>query len=130
MLQFVTNKYNILQVSSNITIPKICMYCNKEFIAKTTVTKYCSLKCAQRAYKQNKRNEKIIKVQEQEYEKSVGIDMQLIQSKEFLSIKEACLLLGISRMSLYRYIKNEKIKPSKLGGKVIIKREAINSLIK
>ena len=106
------------------------MHCNQGFIAKTTVTKFCSQKCASKAYKLNKKNEKVEKAQVQEYNKSVGIDMQLIQSKEFLSIKEACLLIGISRMSLYRYIKNRTIEPSKLGGKVIIKRQVINNLIK
>ncbi len=117
-------------MSSNITIPKICLQCNIGFIAKTTVTKFCSQTCAGRAYKVNKKNEKVKNTQEQEYQKSVGIDMQLIQSKEFLSIKETCLLLGISRMSLYRYIKNKTIKPSKLGGKVIIKKQVISNLIK
>lgn len=117
-------------MSSNITIPKICLHCNKGFIAKTTVTKFCSQKCAGKAYKINKKKEKIENAQIQEYQKSVGIDMQLIQSKEFLSIKETCLLLGISRMSLYRYIKNKTIRPSKLGGKVIIKKQVLNNLIK
>ena len=117
-------------MSSNITIPKICLQCNKGFIAKTTVTKFCSHNCASKAYKLNKKNEKVEKAQVQEYQKSVGIDMQLIQSKDYLSIKETCLLLGISRMSLYRYIKNKTIKPSKLGGKVIIKKQVINNLIK
>lgn len=117
-------------MSSNITIPKICLHCKNGFIAKTTVTKFCSHDCSRKAYKKNKRDEKISIAQEQEYDKSVELDMLLIQSKEFLSIKEACLLLGISRMSLYRYIKNKTIKPSKLGGKTIIKRQTINNLIK
>ncbi len=117
-------------MSSNITIPKICQHCNSTFIAKTTVTKFCSLQCAQRAYKKNKRNEKIVNAQEQEYIKSADIDMKLIQTKDFLSINETCLLIGISRMSLYRYIKNNTIKPSKIGNRVIIKRETINNLIK
>jgi excisionase family DNA binding protein len=56
--------------------------------------------------------------------------MQLIQSKEYLSIKETCLLLGISRMSLYRYIKNETITTSNIGGKIIIKKQVINDIIK
>ncbi|MDA0732334.1 MAG: helix-turn-helix domain-containing protein [Bacteroidetes bacterium] len=117
-------------MSSKITIPKICIQCNNGFIAKTTVTKFCSKKCSGKSYKHIKKNEKVKKAQDQEYLKSVGIDMELIQSKEFLSIKETCLLLGISRMSLYRYIKNKTITPSKLGGKVIIKKEVINYLIK
>jgi len=39
-------------------------------------------------------------------------------------------LLGISRMSLYRYIKNKTIQSSKLGGRIIIKKQVINNLIK
>lgn len=117
-------------MSSNIIIPKICLECNKGFIAKTTVTKFCSQKCAAKAYKKKKKSEKIANTQKTEYEKSVGIDMQLIQSKEYLSIKETCLLLGISRMSLYRYIKNKTIATSNIGGKVIIKKQVINEIIK
>ena len=82
-------------MSSNITIPKICLHCNKGFIAKTTVTKFCSQKCASKAYKLNKKNEKVEKAQVEEYHKSVGINMHLIQSKEFLSIKERVYLLEL-----------------------------------
>ncbi len=117
-------------MSSNITIPKICLECNNSFIAKTTVTKFCSQNCASKAYKKKKKSEKITSAQKTEYEKSVGIDMQLIQSKEYLSIKETCLLLGISRMSLYRYIKNRTITTSNIGGKVIIKKQVIKDVIK
>jgi excisionase family DNA binding protein len=69
-------------------------------------------------------------MQEEEYQKAVGIDMHMIQSKEFLSIKEVCLLLGVSRMSLHRHIKNELIETMKIGSRIIIKRELINNLIK
>ncbi len=129
-LHYVTTCYIMLQMSSNITIPKICSFCKQNFIAKTTVTKFCSLQCASRAYKYNSKKQKIETAQEEEYQKSVGIDMSAIQTKEFLSIKEACLLLGISRTSLHRYIKNKLIKITKIGSRVIIKRELINNLIK
>ena len=117
-------------MSSNIQIPKICNFCNKGFIAKTTVTKFCSHNCSRKSWKENKRNDKITTAQNIEYEKSVGIDMNLIQCKEFLSIKEACLLLGISRMSLHRYIKKKLIKTNTIGGRIIIQRKSINNLLK
>ncbi|HLG39568.1 MAG TPA: helix-turn-helix domain-containing protein [Chitinophagaceae bacterium] len=117
-------------MSSNIQIPKICQHCHKGFIAKTTVTKFCSLDCARKAYKADKRHKKIIKAQEVEYQKAAGIDLYIIQAKEYLSIKETCLLLGISRMSLHRYIKKKLIKPSNLGGRVIIQRKSIDNLLK
>ena len=46
-------------MSSNIRIDKICQHCGEEFVAKTTVTKYCGDVCAKRAYKARKRKEKI-----------------------------------------------------------------------
>ncbi|MCX6297288.1 MAG: helix-turn-helix domain-containing protein [Bacteroidetes bacterium] len=117
-------------MSSSILIPKICTFCKTPFIAKTTVTKFCSHSCSKKSWKINKRNEKIITAQTEEYEKSVGIDYTEIQSKEFLSIKETCLLLGISRMSLHRYIKNKLIISTALNGRVIIQKKSIIKLLK
>lgn len=49
-------------MSSNLQIRKTCLFCGCGFITKTTVTQYCSHHCAQRAYKQRKRELKIEKV--------------------------------------------------------------------
>ena len=46
-------------MSSKIEVQRICQYCEQEFTARTTVTKYCSHKCGQRAYKARKRAETI-----------------------------------------------------------------------
>lgn len=48
-------------MSSNIRIKKFCRHCGQEFIARTTVTKYCSETCTKRAYKVKIRNEKMRK---------------------------------------------------------------------
>lgn len=48
-------------MSSNIRIQRICQHCNNEFTARTTVTKYCSHKCASRAYKDRTRKKKVEK---------------------------------------------------------------------
>lgn len=117
-------------MSSRILIPKICTFCKTTFIAKTTVTKFCSHSCSKKSWKENKRNEKITASQTLEYEKAAGIDYKEIQSKELLSIKETCLLLGVSRTSLYRYIKYNLIESSAIGGRVIIQRKSITKLFK
>ncbi|MGZ6554227.1 MAG: helix-turn-helix domain-containing protein, partial [Bacteroidia bacterium] len=122
--------YIMLLMSSNIQIPKICTFCKTPFIAKTTVTKFCSHDCSRKAWKYNKRNNKIESAQKEEFEKSVGIDYNAIQAKEYLSIKETCLLLGISRMSLHRYLKKKLIKSAELGGRIIIQRKSITNLLK
>ncbi|WP_289029147.1 DNA-binding protein, partial [uncultured Algoriphagus sp.] len=86
-------------MSSNIRVPKICQHCGTEFIAKTTVTKFCGDNCAKRAYKKRKRDQKVQEiaptaVQKQEY------NQEQVKDKDFLSIAETCKLLGASRMTL------------------------------
>lgn len=55
-------------------------------------------------------------------------DLEIIQTKEFLSISEVCILLGISRSTLHRTIKQGTIPTTKLRGRTIIKREHIEKL--
>ena len=114
-------------MSSNIRVPKICQHCGAEFIAKTTVTKYCSDTCSKRAYKKRKRSEKIEKVANVATQK-IEFTQDVIGNKDFLSISETCSLLGASRMTLYRQIKKGTIKAAKLGSRTIIKRTEIEKL--
>jgi len=46
-------------MSSNIRINRICQQCGSEFEAKTTVTQFCSDRCAKHNYKARKRVEKV-----------------------------------------------------------------------
>jgi len=119
-------------MSSNIEIKKICEFCGKEFIAKTTVTRYCGHTCASLAYKQRKKQEKIINAAEQTFKQKYnaihGLDIDEIKRKEFLSIKEAHILLGLSERTFYRLIKTGTINSTKLGKRTIIKRSEIDKL--
>ena len=45
-----------------------------------------------------------------------------LQTKEFLSIQETCELVGISRTTLWRTIKNGKLKAGKLGSRTVIRK--------
>ena len=119
--------YNGIVMSSNIRVPKICQHCGKEFIAKTTVTKYCGDACAKRAYKKRKRDEKVQEIAQAAIER-VERNHQKLWDKEFLSIAETCELLGASRMTLYRQIKNGTISAAKIGRRTIIKRTEIEKL--
>jgi len=114
-------------MSSNIRIEKVCNHCGVVFIAKTTVTKYCSDKCAKRAYKARKRTEKLQQVPNVDRQQAT-YNKNNISDKHFLSISEVCSLLGASRMTLYRQIKKGNITVAKLGGRTIIKRSEIDKL--
>ena len=52
-------------MSSNIQIEKVCQWCGKNFIARTTQTAYCSKRCAEHAYKDRKRKEKMERCKEE-----------------------------------------------------------------
>lgn len=112
-------------MSSNIRIEKTCLFCGELFIAKTTVTKHCSDDCAKRAYKKKKRQEKIQKV---ESHNPSTLPDDNINSKTFLSIKEASRLLGASRWTIYRMIERKELKSAKFGRRTIIKKEDIENL--
>ena len=100
------------------------MYCGEIFIAKTTVTKYCSDNCAKRAYKNRKRQEKLQTVDTS----SSTVSVNGIQSQDFLSIQDACKLLGTSRWTIYRMIDRNQLTAAKLGRRTIIRRMEIDKL--
>ena len=114
-------------MSSNIRINKICQYCSNEFVAKTTVTKYCGDPCAKRAYKARKRAEKIEKSNVLTKKKITQPIIQ-IQAKEFLTIAEASQILSLSRTTIWRLIKKNRLNVAKLGNRVIIRKTDINQL--
>ena len=114
-------------MSSNMKIPKVCQYCGQEFVARTTVTQYCSDNCAKRAYKKRKREEKLKAVETVE-KQQVNFNKYQINGKEFLSISETCQLLGASRMTIYRQIKSGTIQAAKIGRRTIIKRSIIDQM--
>lgn len=55
-------------MSSNIKISRMCLCCGTEFIARITVTKFCSHKCASKDYKRRQREKKISKSNEETQE--------------------------------------------------------------
>lgn len=114
-------------MSSNIRITKVCQYCNKQFEARKTTSKTCSDHCAKMFYKAKQRAAKIEESNTQT-KQLVEKPIEEIKAKEFLSITDACKLLGISRWTIWRTIKKNEIKSIKIGKRVVISRASINSL--
>jgi excisionase family DNA binding protein len=85
-----------------------------EFTARTTVTKYCSHPCASRAYKARARQSKIIQ-SNTETVQTLSAPVIELQTKDFLTVVEACRLLNVSRWTLARAIKDERLKAVRLG---------------
>ncbi len=115
-------------MSSNIKVKRICQYCKQEFTARTTVTKYCSLKCGQRAYKSRKRAEKI-KRSNTETIRIKNLPIEQLKAKEFLTVREVAQLLNFSLRSVYYYIENGTISAVNLGQRMTrVKRSEIDKL--
>ena len=117
-------------MSSNIRIKKKCQLCNSDFVAKTTVTKYCGDNCAKLAYKARKRAEKINKSKASSVKsQSKKTELSDIQQKDYLTVKEASLLLGCSSKTIYRMVTKNTIQAINLGERMTrIKRTEIDTL--
>ncbi|MCH4830602.1 helix-turn-helix domain-containing protein [Flavobacterium columnare] len=115
-------------MSSNLKIEKTCVFCKETYIAKTLLTKYCSHKCNSRHYKQRKREEKIETFLNPP-QVTTNSSTISIADKEFLSIIETSVLIGISIRTVHRLMKNESLKFSKIGRRTIISRNSVNKLL-
>lgn len=110
-------------MSSKIKIVKICEFCNKEFIAQKTTTKCCSHNCAKRLHKLNLRNDKIAQTElktdlKRRPEAYITEEQfRVIQAKEFLTLKEAAMLLNVSPLTLRRWTLAGEVCSTKVGKK-------------
>lgn len=114
-------------MSSNLKIKRICAWCGKEFIAQKTTT-CCSKQCANALYKKKKRDE-VIKANNQFIEKKIDEKpIERIKDKPFLTITETAIYLGVTRPTVYGYIKRGGLKVTRLGFKYLLKKEDIDEL--
>lgn len=115
-------------MSSNFEVLRICMHCDKEFMAKTTVTKYCSHNCSRNAWRKRARGDKIENSNRATFNISTD-QLQKVQIKEYLSVRDVSLLLHISIRTTYRLISEGTIRSTKISERItIIKRSDIDSL--
>lgn len=111
-------------MSSNIKITRICQHCCQEFIAKTTVTKYCGDVCAKRAYKEKVRKQKI---KESEAETNVQRNKYSVpvSTAEYLTVKDVSSLLKCDPRTIYSMIKGGRLNAINLSARKtrILKRD-------
>lgn len=119
---------DVIKMSSNLKIKRICAWCGKEFIAQKTTTACCSKQCANALYKKRKRDA-AIKANNQIVEKKIEEKpIERIKDKPFLTIAEAAIYLGVTRPTVYVYIKRGELKVIRLGFKYLLKKEDIDEL--
>ncbi|MCS4432834.1 excisionase family DNA-binding protein [Aquiflexum gelatinilyticum] len=127
-------------MSSNIRVKRKCDYCKEEFEAKTLHTRYCSHSCNRRHYKQVKREEKLFSYKEEftdpeengNDQKKIGsenLKVTGIREKDYLSISESAIYLGVSKRTIERNIASGKLQVVRLGNRVIVPKESISKLL-
>ena len=112
-------------MSSKIDIQKRCKWCNAVFTAHKTTTEYCSHRCANLAYKDRVRKQRLESLQH-ELGKSIKTPPNL--NKEYLTPSEVAELLNIGRTSIYRYIRNGIIKVIRFERKTLVRRADIENM--
>lgn len=117
-------------MSSKIEVQRICQHCGNEFTARTTVTRFCSHRCASAAHKQKIRAGKV----EQSNKQTQQIKTQPIEelkAREFLTVTQVSKLIGCSRQNIYSLINTGKLKATNiLLKKTIVKRSDLDKLFK
>jgi len=112
-------------------IVKICEYCKKDFLSKKTTSQCCSPNCSKRFYALKQKNAKIATVmQETALKRKLKAsntiqELEIINAKELLTLKEAAILLNVSPLTLRRWTLSGKMISHKIGKKHIFKRKSL-----
>lgn len=116
--------------TSSIRIKKICQWCGAEFEAQKVSTKYCSHRCANLAYKQATREKRVKQVEAETHFIKSEKPKENVKDKEYLSIAQTSVLLGLSLQAVYKMIYAGHLVASKLSNRLsFVKREDIDKML-
>ena len=122
-----TNKeeINTNEMSSNIKIERICEWCGNRFMAQTTVTRFCSKRCAEHSYKERMRQKKMALSNQETIQCNPD---RKSRDKDFLTPTETAQYLGVCRTYIYDNINRGKIKVTRIGRKTLISKADIQAM--
>ena len=106
--------------TSKLRIKKVCDWCGKEFLSQKTTTRYCSKRCAEHAYKDRVRRQRISEAEAEVRVHSKDKSIQNIRDNPYLRIKETAQLLDVSVRTVYNLIYTGKLKAAKLSPRLTI----------
>lgn len=104
-------------------VKRICQWCGKPFMAQKTTTNYCSPQCSKRGYKHRMKERRMELRQIQEM---VEVKKKL-ESQEYFTFSQAARLMGVSRQYVYKLVKEDKLRASRLSS---IRRSDIELMLK
>ena len=107
--------------TSKFRVLRTCEFCGKEFYAQKISTRYCcSKRCNELAYKQRRRQRQIIEAESRVTQKPI----EEVKEKEFLSLNDTAVLMGISKRCVYDLIHDGVLKAFRLTSRLTIVRKA------
>lgn len=116
-------------MSSNMRIKRICQHCNLVFIAKTTVTKYCSDACAKANYKKRMKEHKMeeSRLSTSQQLSAAASNIATISDsnkpfKELITLSELSAITGLSERTFYRLMKDQKFPRLKVGARLLFRK--------
>lgn len=122
-------------MSSNIRLKRICQHCDRTFIAKTTVTKFCSDDCAKKNYKKRQKEQKvtqaILEVNAELKERNNAINEKpengsdTKTKSELFRVQDMAELIGVGERTLYRLIKEPDFPKIKIGKRLLFNRQHV-----
>ena len=115
---------------SNELIKKVCEWCGNVFYAQKVTTRYCSHTCNSRAYKANKRKERVKAAEALTYRTIQEKPIEQLKDRPFLSIAEIATLLGLSLQGVYKQIYAGRLRASKITSRLsVVRREDIEQML-
>ena len=108
-------------------VKRICQWCGKPFMAKKTTTNYCSPQCSKRGYKHRMKERRM---EMREFQEMMEVKNKL-ESQEYFTFSQAAKLMGVSRQYVYKLVKEEKLRASRLSSRMsLIRRADIELMLK
>lgn len=115
---------------SNELIKKVCEWCGNVFYAQKVTTRYCSHTCNSRAYKANKRKERVKVAEALTYRTIQEKPIEQLKDRPFLSIAETATLLGLSLQGVHKQIYAGRLRASKITSRLsVVRREDIEQML-
>ena len=94
-------------MGNKVRIERICEFCGKTFIAKTCKTRFCCRACNDKYYKELIRSDRynaVTKEVKKEKKKRIRLavdELEVIQAREFISLKQLAISGGKQKKYLY-----------------------------
>ena len=99
-------------------VKRICQWCGKPFMAKKTTTNYCSPQCSKRGYKHRMKERRM---EMREFQEMLEVKNKL-ESQEYFTFSQAARLMGVSRQYVYKLVKEDKLRASRLSSRMSLIR--------